>query len=302
MLWGMKRPRPSRRSGARLLPLLCGGVLSAWNPGAVALAGCAAGAPALISGPLQMPQNGSLSLVLSHPVWHSRGAATGTTGTGPLGSSAEDLPFVLLRNGTSEPLKLRATRTMPRGQLVVELEPAAGWVAGAAYELRTDVGTLQTYPPFSAVAGPDSTPPTWATQPARAIVVQPPPPPPPAKSTPVCVTKGKGKTRTTECTVTVSSSSSCPGTVTEAHVHLHLPAAQDDHGGVIMLEIRMDKVTTWVPAQSELTLGLAGPCDSPNFPPPAAKPYELLVTPVDAAHNRGPTLHVPVDPRAPRRR
>jgi hypothetical protein len=89
-------------------------------------------------------------------------------------------------------------------------------------------------------------------------------------------------------------------TVTEPHVLLHLPEVHDDHGGVLLLEIRRDELTTWVKAQSEVALGLVSPCDSPNFPASPDKPYQLLVTPVDAAHNRGTTLRIPVT-RGPRR-
>src|SRR5690349_4537001 len=87
--------------------------IAVWNPGAQALAGCAAVAPTLLSGPRQMAANGALSLALSHPMWHSRRAATGPTESGaPLGSAADDLPFVLLSNGKAQPLQIQSRRDM----------------------------------------------------------------------------------------------------------------------------------------------------------------------------------------------
>lgn len=281
-----------------LWALLTGSVLTAWNPGAEALAGCAASPPELVSGPRQMPPNGALSLLLTHPMWHSRGAATGPTSDGaPLGSKAEDLPFVLSRGGATEPLKIRATRKRPRGQqVIVEITPAAGWVPGASYVLRADVGTKAEYPPFSAVDTTDTQAPTWAAGKPSAVVVRPEPPEPIKEH---CETTGRGKLRTTTCTI--STGSYCPPPVQEAHVALRLPQVQDDRGGVITLEVSAGAITTWVPAGRELNLGLEDACDPPNFPAPNEQPYELLVTPIDAANNRGATLRIPVDPRKKRK-
>lgn len=270
-------------------------------------AGCGAAAPTLVAAPQIMPQNGALALLLSHPLWHSRSAASGS-GSGvdrlPLGRSAEDLPFVLTRNGAPEPLRLLATRPAPRGQTLVEIAPAAGWLPAASYELRTDVGTQRTYPAFTtagAVAA-DTQPPTWAEGQPTAKVIHPPPPAPPPepKHTKArCVTTGRGKNRTTTCegeTFTLTASTHCPPDVTESHVALRLPALQDDHGGTLTLEIRTGDTTAWIPAARELTLGLSAACDPPNFPAPPATPYDLEITPLDAAKNRGPTLRVRVTP------
>lgn len=271
-------------------------------PNAEALAGCAAPAPELISGPQRMPQNGALTLALSHPLWHSRRAATGAvSSTEKLGAAVDDLPFVLLRNGSPEPLQLRATKPAPRGRFVVEIAPAAGWVPGAAYELRCDVATQRVYPGFSATDASDGSPPTWGAGKANAVIVFPPPPPPPAPPPKEhCVTTGSGKNRTTTCSITGSVHGSfCPPRVQESHVLLRLPEVQDDHGGVIMLEIAMGPVVSWVPAGREIALGLRAACETPNFPEPvgvdrSSRALELSVTPIDAAGNRGAVLRASV--------
>lgn len=273
-------------------------------PDAEALAGCAAQAPELIAGPQRMPKNGALLLALSHPLWHSRRAATGEVSkTEKLGAAAEDLPFVLTRSGSPEPLQLRATRPAPRGRFVVEIAPAAGWVPGAAYELRCDVATKRVYPGFSATDASDGSPPTWGAGKAQAVIVPPappPPPPPPPKET--CVTTGRGKDRTTTCTITGSAHGSfCPPRIEEAHMRLRLPEVSDDHGGVITLEIGLGEVLSWVPAGREIVLGIKDACEIPNFPAPRdvvtadGRARELSVTPIDAAGNRGPALRVPVE-------
>jgi hypothetical protein len=270
---------------------------------AEALAGCAAQAPELIGGPSRMPQNGALSLVLTHPLWHSRRAATGTAAaTEKLGPDVEDLPFVLTRAGSPEPLRIRATRSAPRGRVIVELMPAAGWVAGAAYELRCDVSTKRVYPGFSATDATDRSPPAWGSGTPRATIVRPPPPPPPSLKE-RCVTTGRGSRRTITCSVTSSAHAACPPRVEEAHVRLRLPPLSDDQGGVLTLEIvgsggpGAGAATTWMPADREILLGRSDACGTPNFPPPDEKPYELLVTPIDAAGNRGAALRIPVDPK-----
>lgn len=308
--------------------------IAAWDPVMPAYAGCAAVAPTLIAGPRQMPSNGALALILSHPLWHSRRAATGPADpSASLGRTVEDLPFVLLRNSSAEPLKLRARRDLTRGLVAVEVAPSAGWLPGARYELRADVGTKMVYPVFAAVAERDQKAPTWGTQAPAATVIRPKASEPEALPKPPehrCETTGGGKTRKTECwTITytkygkeeehcvtlgsakggrtecslsgqVSGSAphlSCPSPVQEPHVALRLPEVQDDHGGVITLEISTGAVKTLVPAAREIDLGLAQSCLPANFPPPEAVPYELLVTPIDAAENRGTTLHIVVDPR-----
>ena len=274
-------------------------------PGAEALAGCAAQAPELIAGPQRMPKNGALTLALSHPLWHSRRAATGeVTKTEKLGAAAEDLPFVLTRNGSPEPLQLRATRPAPRGRFVVEIAPAAGWVAGAAYELRCDVATKRVYPGFSATDASDGSAPTWGAGKAHAVIVPPaPPPPPPLPPKESCVTTGRGKNRTTTCTITASAHGSlCPPRIEEAHVLLRLPEVSDDHGGVITLEIGQGELFSWVPAGREIVLGLKDACEIPNFPAAViadGRARELTVTPIDAAGNRGPALRVSVESGRP---
>lgn len=287
-----------------------GVVLALGIPEAEALAGCAAPAPELLAGPQRMPKNGALQLALSHPLWHSRRAATGeVTSTEKLGAAVEDLPFVLTRDGRPEPLQLRATKAAPRRRSVVELAPAAGWVPGAAYELRCDVATKRVYPGFSATDASDGSPPTWGAGKAHAVIVPPPPPPPPPPPKESCVTTGRGKDRTTTCTITGSAhGSACPPRIEEAHVLLRLPEVSDDHGGVISLEIGMGEVLSWVPAGREIVLGLTDACQVPNFPAPPVQPaggkaLELSVTPIDAAGNRGAALRVSVErgPPSPRR-
>jgi hypothetical protein len=311
--------------------LLSGAALFLLPPVRAAEAGCAAEPPALVAAPRQMPSNGALSLVLTHPLWHSRRAATGPVApSGALGGSAEDLPFVLLQDGASEPLALKSTHPLARGQVAVELAPAAGWRPSATYELRADVGTKHVYPAFTALSTRDEQPPTWSRESPTAEVIRPKaadPPPAPRKR---CTTTGSGKTKKTECititydgrmrteercvtrgvgtstegecTVSVGGSVACPPDITEPHVLLHLPAVHDDQGGVVLLEITAGANTTRVAAAREVRLGLSAACSPPNFPPPEASPYELQVTPIDAAQNRGVTLKVAVNPASAKSR
>jgi hypothetical protein len=289
-----------RRSTLRdVLALVAVASALTWVPPS-ANAGCAAEPPELLLGTGTIPPNGVLVLVLSHPLWHSRRAANGDGASKrTLGEDVADLPIVLASSdGGTVPLRILSRQEFPGGRVAVALAPAAGWIPGATYRLRADVGTPHEWAPITVATVPDVRAPVWTAGPAMARIIAPPAiKPPRARTTRRCrSTDGPGSSQTMICRTegTIEIQSKCPPPLTDPYVRLHLPSVVDDGGGPVLLEVRSGAATTWVAAAAHVELGHFSSCSPPNFPATSPRPYTLSITPLDSALNRGAAREVTV--------